>query len=197
LEAPHLSLIARQLLAAIGCEITLIDLSFEQDFALVDDRHLRTKLAHVSHDMRRKNHDHVFANRAQQIQKAIAFGRIESCRRFIHDDEFRIAKQRLRDAEPLLHSARPVVRILGDGPAGARIPQPLEAFRLAAGRRVGAPPLVRPFRSRQVVWASKLGGDRRLTWRVWRSFVAGEHTGTADARRLALEIAALQVQAVR
>jgi hypothetical protein len=71
----------------------------------------------------------------------------------------------------------------------------LEIF--AAGNRVASHTLTRPFRFEQVITATALAADGRLTWRVTPSFVAGERTGTADARRLALEIATLQVQALR
>jgi hypothetical protein len=68
---------------------------------------------------------------------------------------------------------------------------------LANGQPVGSHTLSRPFRAEQVVTARQLSDGGRLTWRVSPSFVAGERTGTADARRLALEIAALQIDAVR
>ena len=71
----------------------------------------------------------------------------------------------------------------------------LEIF--AGTERIASHTLTRPFRVEQVVSARQLAGDGRLTWRVSPSFVAGERTGTADARRLALEIASLQVHAVR
>lgn len=71
----------------------------------------------------------------------------------------------------------------------------LEIF--AGRQRVASHTLARPFRFEQVVPASALGADGRLTWRVSPSFVAGQRTGTADARRLALEIATLEVQALR
>jgi hypothetical protein len=69
---------------------------------------------------------------------------------------------------------------------------------LVAGRRIAAYTLTRPFRFEQVVTAEQLrAGGGRITWRVSPSFVAGERTGTADARRLALEIGTLDVQAIR
>lgn len=59
-------------------------------------------------------------------------------------------------------------------------------------------PLSRPFRVSQRVTASQLAAaSGRLTWHVSESFVAGERTGTADARRLALEIATLRIDAFR
>ncbi len=65
-------------------------------------------------------------------------------------------------------------------------------------RVVGRHTLPRPFRIAHVLSADGLrAADGRVTWRVTPSFVAGERTGTADARRLALEIAALHVRAVR
>ncbi len=71
----------------------------------------------------------------------------------------------------------------------------LEIF--AGTERIASHTLTRAFRIEQVVSAQQLADDGRLTWRVSPSFVAGERTGTADARRLALEIASLQVDAVR
>jgi hypothetical protein len=71
----------------------------------------------------------------------------------------------------------------------------LEIF--AGAQRVASHTLTRPFRVEQVVSARQLADDGRLTWRVSPSLVAGERTGTADARRLALEITSLQVHAVR
>jgi hypothetical protein len=71
----------------------------------------------------------------------------------------------------------------------------LEIF--AGTQRIGSHTLTRPFRVEQVIAAAALANEGRLTWRVSPSFVAGERTGTADARRLALEIAALQVEALR
>jgi hypothetical protein len=71
----------------------------------------------------------------------------------------------------------------------------LELF--AGTRRIGSHTLTRPFTVEQTITAQQLDGDARLTWRVAPSFVAGERTGTADARRLALEIATLRVDAVR
>ncbi len=66
----------------------------------------------------------------------------------------------------------------------------LEIF--AGGQRVAAHTLPRPFHVEQRVTAQQLAEDGRLTWRVSPSFVAGDLTGTADARRLALEISSLR-----
>lgn len=71
----------------------------------------------------------------------------------------------------------------------------LEMF--SGTQRLSVHTLTRPFRVEQVVTTRQLADQGRLTWRVSSSFVAGERTGTADARRLALEIAALQVDAIR
>ncbi len=71
----------------------------------------------------------------------------------------------------------------------------LEMF--ARGRRIASHVLPRPFVVQQRVTTQDLGQDGRLTWRVSPSFVAGERTGTADARRLALEISSVRVDAVR
>ena len=72
----------------------------------------------------------------------------------------------------------------------------LEIF--AGDQRIGTHVLGRPFRIEQVVTADQLRADEgRLSWRVSPSFVAGERTGTADARRLALEIADVDAQAFR
>ncbi len=68
---------------------------------------------------------------------------------------------------------------------------------LAGGRPIATHTLSRPFSIESVIRASDLPPDGRIEWRVSSSFVAGERTGSADARRLALEIASLQVRAVR
>jgi hypothetical protein len=68
----------------------------------------------------------------------------------------------------------------------------------AGGRRIARHELARRFRVEQRITAELLrahGG--RLSWRVSPSFVAGERTGSSDARRLALEIASLRVDALR
>ncbi|HTV00800.1 MAG TPA: DUF2723 domain-containing protein [Luteitalea sp.] len=63
---------------------------------------------------------------------------------------------------------------------------------------IGRYPLPRPFSLEIPVTAAQLAtSSGRLSWRISESFVAGERTGTADARRLALEIATLRAQAVR
>ena len=71
----------------------------------------------------------------------------------------------------------------------------LEIF--AGAHRISSQTLPRPFTVEQRITARELGVDGRLTWRVSPSFVAGERTGTADARRLALEISTLSADAVR
>lgn len=68
---------------------------------------------------------------------------------------------------------------------------------LANGQRIASQTLARPFAVEQRITAQQLGAEGRLTWRVSPSFVAGERTGTADARRLAIEIATLRADAVR
>jgi hypothetical protein len=63
---------------------------------------------------------------------------------------------------------------------------------------IGRHTLRRPFLVTQRVTAAQLAAaSGRLTWHVSESFVAGERTGTADARRLALEIAMLRIDAFR
>ncbi len=72
----------------------------------------------------------------------------------------------------------------------------LEIF--AGETRIGSHVLRRPFRIEQVVTAQHLRADAgRLTWRASPSFVAGERTGTTDARRLALEIATVEARPFR
>ncbi len=68
---------------------------------------------------------------------------------------------------------------------------------LAGADRVATHTLTRPFRIEQVIPARQLRDAGRVTWRVAPSFIAGERTGTADARRLALEIATVQAHAIR
>lgn len=65
-------------------------------------------------------------------------------------------------------------------------------------RRIASHELARPFRIEQSITAELMGtSGGRVEWRVAPSFVAGERTGTQDARRLALEIASLRVDAIR
>jgi len=71
----------------------------------------------------------------------------------------------------------------------------LEIF--SGAQRIASHTLARPFTVEQRVSAQQLRDGGRLTWRVSPSFVAGERTGTADARRLALEITTLQAYPVR
>ena len=71
----------------------------------------------------------------------------------------------------------------------------LEIF--SGAQRIASQTLTRPFSVEQRIAAQQLVGDGRLTWRVSPSFVAGQRTGTADARRLALEITTLQAHAIR
>ena len=71
----------------------------------------------------------------------------------------------------------------------------LEIF--AGGQRIASHTLSRPFAVEQRVAAQQLGAEGRISWRVSPSFVAGERTGTADARRLSIEIAMLSVDAIR
>jgi hypothetical protein len=65
------------------------------------------------------------------------------------------------------------------------------------GRRVARHELSRPFSLDQVLEVRSSDARTRVTWRVSPSFVAGEQTGTADARRLALEIGTLRVDRLR
>jgi len=67
----------------------------------------------------------------------------------------------------------------------------------AGGQRIASQTLSRPFAVEQRITAQQLGAEGRLTWRVSPSFVAGERTGTADARRLAIEIATVRADAFR
>ncbi len=60
---------------------------------------------HVVHDVRREDDGDVASNGRQQVQKAIALGRVEAGGRLVDDDQARIGEQRLRDAEALLHAA--------------------------------------------------------------------------------------------
>ena len=63
------------------------------------------ELAHVIDDVRREDDGDIAADRGQQIEKAVALGRIESGGGLVDDDQPRIGEQRLRDAEALLHAA--------------------------------------------------------------------------------------------
>ncbi|AMY07480.1 hypothetical protein LuPra_00653 [Luteitalea pratensis] len=68
---------------------------------------------------------------------------------------------------------------------------------IASGQRIASLTLTRPFAVEQRITAQQLGAEGRLKWRVSPSFVAGERTGSADARRLAIEITTLRADAIR
>ena len=90
------------------------------------------------------------------------------------------------------------VRLVVTGTYPRHLERPPVLEMLAGNTRIATQTLTRPFRVEQLITAEQLRADGgRLTWRVRPSFVAGERTGTADARRLALEIATLDVQALR
>jgi hypothetical protein len=72
----------------------------------------------------------------------------------------------------------------------------LEMF--VGAQRVSRHTLSRPFRVEQRIGAELLrGAAGRISWRVSSSFTAGVRTGSADARTLALEIAAVDVDGIR
>ena len=56
--------------------------------------------------MRRQDHDRILSQLTEQIVKAVPFRRIETRRRLIHDDQFRVADQRLRNAETVVSFRR-------------------------------------------------------------------------------------------
>jgi hypothetical protein len=71
----------------------------------VQDRHAPAQVGDVGHDVRGQNDDHLLSDVRQQVVKAHPLLGIQPRRRLVDDDEPGIAKQRLRDAEPLLHPA--------------------------------------------------------------------------------------------
>src|SRR5947209_9210992 len=71
----------------------------------MDDRHLPAEITHIRNDMRRKDHNDVLANGAEQVMEADTLFRIETRRRLIHDDQLRIAQQGLGNAEALFHAS--------------------------------------------------------------------------------------------
>jgi hypothetical protein len=66
-------------------------LRFEQDFAPVDDGHARAQLAHVVHDVRGQENHTLLAQFREQVQEPHTLGRVEPCRRFVHDHELGVA----------------------------------------------------------------------------------------------------------
>ena len=99
--------------------------ALQQQFPLGNDGHARTKLPHVIHNVSRQNHRAVTTQRREQIEEAIALRRIQPRRRFVDNDQPRIAQQSLRNSETLLHAARksrkrflthiPQIRLLQQG----------------------------------------------------------------------------------
>ena len=79
--------------------------AFQQQFAIGDDGHARAKLANVVDDVSGKNDRDFAADGAEQIQKAIALGGIQSGGGLVDDDQPGIGEQCLRNAEALLHAA--------------------------------------------------------------------------------------------
>jgi hypothetical protein len=76
---------------------------------------------------------------------------------------------------------------------------PTLAVRTTGGQSLGSLPLSRPFSVSLVVPRSEVTAAGRvdLELSVDRAFVAGERTGTADVRRLALEVADLSIAPLR
>ena len=58
----------------------------DHDTSLVDYRHLPTEIGYVGNDMSRKNHDNVFADRAEQVMKADALFGVEAGSGLVHND---------------------------------------------------------------------------------------------------------------
>jgi hypothetical protein len=79
--------------------------TFKQDFAVSDDGHARAELADVFDDVGGKDDGDIGADRAEEIEKAVALGGIEASGGLVDDDELRIGEQRLGDAEALFHAA--------------------------------------------------------------------------------------------
>ena len=51
----------------------------------IDDRHLRTELLDVLHDVRRQNNNNIFAHFSEKIIKAVTFPGIQPGSRLIHN----------------------------------------------------------------------------------------------------------------
>ena len=69
------------------------------------DRHALAHIRHVVHDVGREHNNDVFADLAQQPEKASALLGVESSSRLVDDDEARVADEGLRDPESLAHAA--------------------------------------------------------------------------------------------
>jgi hypothetical protein len=79
--------------------------AFADDPPLDDNRHSRTQVGHVVHDVGRQDHDLALADVGQQVQEAISLLWVEAGGGFVDDDQLRVADQRLGDAESLPHAA--------------------------------------------------------------------------------------------
>ena len=100
------------------------------------DRHPAAHIRHVVHDMRRENDGDVFADLGEQAKEAIAFFRIESGGRLVHDDETRVADERLCDPKPLSHAAGERREIAGtDVPQIRDLQQAIHHLAALTGRR--------------------------------------------------------------
>ena len=91
--------------ATIECACQFIGFTREQHPALVDDRHVRTEVTHIGHDMGGQHHDHLFADFGQQVMETYPLLRVQTRRRFIDNDQLGITQQCLRDTEALAHTA--------------------------------------------------------------------------------------------
>src|SRR5690606_23738449 len=77
----------------------------ELDLAAGDDRKLGTQLAHVLDDVGAEDDDDVVADVGEQVEEAVALGRVEASGGLVDDDELRPTEQGDGDAEALLHAA--------------------------------------------------------------------------------------------
>src|SRR5690349_2258921 len=93
---------------------------------LADHREARAKVGHVIHDVRGEDHDGLAADAREEVVEPHALLGIQARGGLVHDDEERVADQRLRDAETLAHAAgkaaeRPVAHIREVGALEQRV----------------------------------------------------------------------------
>ena len=136
-------------------------LAARRDAAPVHDRHVRTEVGDVLHDVRREDHDHVLPDLGEEVVEAVALLGVQARRRLVHDDEPGVAEQRLRDAEALAHPAG-----VGSGRLLAHVPE----VRLAQQGLDGRAALLgvgQPLEDGEVVQELD-GGDARVHAEVLR-----------------------------
>lgn len=90
---------------AYGCLGQLGWTSSEEDLSMVKYSHIAASLGDILDNMSRKQDHSVGGKVDQQIPEADPFFGIEACGRLIHNEQLRVIYQRLRNADPALHTS--------------------------------------------------------------------------------------------